>query len=48
MNFTDLGYLLRWLRVMYDRRVYRKSHEGRFERHCAYVEKQWQNKWRTP
>ena len=34
-------YILRWLTVMYDRKIYRKSREFRIERQCERLERKW-------
>lgn len=36
-----ISYAIRLVRVMYDRHIYRQSHEGLFERHCDRVERKW-------
>ena len=33
-----MKYILRWLNVMYNRHIFRKSHEGQFERLCNFKE----------
>lgn len=36
-----MNYILRWLTVMYDRKVYRKSREFAIERQCVALERKW-------
>jgi hypothetical protein len=36
-------YIFRWLKVMYDRKVYRKSREFAIERQCAARERKFRS-----
>lgn len=42
MKYLNPKYLWRWIRAMYNRKFYRQSHEGQYERACMRVEKKWQ------
>ena len=37
--------ILRWLVVMYDRKIYRKSREFRIERQCERLERKWKEQY---
>ena len=40
--YHEINYRIRWVCVMYDRKVYRKSREFRIERQCTRIEQKWQ------
>ena len=36
-----MRYILRWIKVMYVRNIYRKSREFRIEKECLALERKW-------